>query len=39
MNETRRDFLKLAAAAVAGTLGQGRAFAQGSASIEPGDRV
>ena len=40
MNETRRDFLKLAAAAtVAGTLGQGRAFAQGGASIEPGDRV
>src|SRR5688572_17518886 len=40
MNETRRDFLKLAAAAaVAGTLGQGRAFAQGGASIQPGDRV
>lgn len=40
MNETRRDFLKLAAAAaVAGTFGQGRAFAQSGASIEPGDRV
>ena len=40
MNETRRDFLKLAAAAtVAGALGQGRALAQGGASIESGDRV
>ena len=40
MTETRRDFLKLAAAAtVAGAFGQGRAFAQGGASIEPGDRV
>jgi YVTN family beta-propeller protein len=40
MNETRRYFLKLAAAAaVAGTFGQGRAFAQSGASIEPGDRV
>ncbi len=40
MNETRRDFLKLAAAAtVAGTFGQGRAIAQGSVSIEPDDRV
>ena len=40
MNETRRDFLKIAAAAtVAGTFGQGRAFAQAGASIEPDDRV
>jgi YVTN family beta-propeller protein len=40
MHETRRDFLKLAAAAtMAGTLGQGRALAQGGASIESGDRV
>ena len=40
MNETRRDFLKLAAAAtVTGTLSQVRAFAQNAASIEPGDRV
>ncbi|HEV2007736.1 MAG TPA: YncE family protein [Burkholderiales bacterium] len=40
MNETRRDFIKLAAAAaVAGTLGQRRALAQGGASIESGDRV
>lgn len=40
MNETRRDFLKLAAAAtVVGALGQGRAFAQSGANIEPGDRV
>ncbi len=40
MSETRRDFLKLAAAATAAaTLSQGRAFAQGGASIEPGDRV
>ena len=40
MNETRRDFLKLAAAATAASaLGQERAFAQSIASIEPGDRV
>ena len=40
MNETRRNLLKLAAAAgVTGVLGQGQAFAQGSASIEPGDCV
>ena len=40
MDETRRDFLKLAAAAtVAGTFGQEWAFAQGGASIEPSDRV
>ena len=40
MDETRRDFLKLgAAAAAAGALGQGRVFAQSSASIEAGDRV
>jgi YVTN family beta-propeller protein len=40
MNETRRNFLKLAAAtSVVGTLGQGWAFAQAGASIEPGDRV
>jgi len=40
MNETRRDFLKAGAAAtLAGALGQGRVFAQSSASIEPGDRV
>lgn len=40
MNETRRDFLKLAAAATAtGTLSPGRAFAQSAASIESGDRV
>ena len=40
MKEDRRDFLKLAAAAtVAGTFSQGRAFAQGGASIDPGDRV
>lgn len=40
MNETRRDFLKLAVAAtVVGSLGQGRVFAQSNASIEPGDRV
>ena len=40
MNETRRDFLKLAAAAaVAGTLAQRWALAQGGASIESGDRV
>jgi YVTN family beta-propeller protein len=40
MNETRRDFLKLAAAATAASaLGQERAFAQSIASIEPSDRV
>ena len=40
MIETRRDFLKLAAAAtVASVLGQRQAFAQSSASIESGDRV
>ena len=40
MIETRRDFLKLAAAAaVASVLGQRQAFAQSRASIEPGDRV
>ena len=39
MDETRRDFLKLAAAAMAGTLVQERALAQGAASIESGDRV
>lgn len=40
MDETRRDFLKLAAAAtVVGVLGQRQAFAQSSTSIEPGDRV
>ncbi len=40
MNETRRDFLKLAAGVtVASALAQRRAFAQSGASIEPGDRV
>ena len=40
MDETRRDFLKLVAAAtVASALGPRQVFAQGSASIEPGDRV
>ncbi|MEP7367480.1 MAG: YncE family protein [Acidobacteriota bacterium] len=41
MNETRRDFLKLAAAGVAaGAVGTGTVFAQaGAASIEPNDRV
>jgi len=40
MNETRRDFLKLAVTAtVVSALGQGRVFAQSSASIESGDRV
>ena len=40
MNETRRDFLKLAAAAaVAGAIAQRQAFAQGGANIESGDRV
>jgi YVTN family beta-propeller protein len=40
MKGTRRDFLKLAVAAtVVGALGPDRAFAQSSASIEPGDRV
>jgi YVTN family beta-propeller protein len=40
MDESRRDFLKLAAAAaVSGSLGPGTALAQGAASIESGDRV
>ena len=41
MHETRRDFLKLAAATAAavGTIGHGSALAQSGASIEPGDRV
>ena len=40
MNETRRDFLKFAAAAtVAGAFRPEQALAQGGASIEPGDRV
>ena len=40
MNETRRDFLKLAAAAsTAGAFHTVQAFAQSGASIEPGDRV
>lgn len=40
MNETRRDFLKLAAAAtVVGSLAQDLALAQGGASIDPRDRV
>jgi YVTN family beta-propeller protein len=40
MNETRRDFLKLAAVAtVASALGPRQVFALRGASIEPGDRV
>ncbi len=40
MNETRRDFLKLATAAAAGAIGSRPAFAQaGGASIGPNDRV
>jgi YVTN family beta-propeller protein len=40
MKETRREFLKLmTAATVAGVVYGGEVFAQGSASIEPGDRV
>ena len=40
MNETKRDFLKLAAAVgITGAFDQGQAFAQGSASVESDDRV